>query len=139
MAYYTKKFKLHNRKEPSYKRKWQPLKKSFKRKRRNIFKVIWKRFHKAFYFLMGFVIILLIIGSIYVFGYLQSITEQLPSPDKPFGEKNAASEIFDRNGKLLYRVYGNENRDPVTYKDTPVLLRWSILAAEDIDFYNHSG
>lgn len=139
MAYYTKKFKLHNRKEPSYKRKWQPLKRSFKSKRRSIFKVIWKRFHKAFYFLMGFVIILLIIGSIYVFGYLQSITEQLPSPDKPFGEKNAASEIFDRNGKLLYRVYGNENRDPVTYKDTPVLLRWSILAAEDIDFYNHSG
>jgi len=139
MAYYTKKFKLNNHKDSLYKRKWQPLKRSTNTKRKNIFKVIWKRFHKAFYFLMGFVVILLIIGGIYVFGYLQSVTEQLPSPDKPFGKKNAASEIYDRNGQLLYRVYGNENRDPVTYKDTPVLLRWSILAAEDIDFYNHSG
>jgi len=140
MAYYTKKFKLNNQKESKFKRKWQPLNKNSSGiKKKNTLKVFWKRFHKAFYFLFGFIAILLIIGGIYLFGYLQSITEQLPSPDKPFGPKNAASEIYDRNGKLLYRVYGNENRDPVTYADTPALLRWSILAAEDVDFYNHAG
>lgn len=71
--------------------------------------------------------------------YLQSITNQLPSPDKPFGSKNIASEIYDRNGTMLYRVFGDENRDPVKLDDVPPLLVWSFLAAEDIDFYQHIG
>lgn len=97
------------------------------------------KFKKVFVVGCGFFLIALFIAALYGFGYLQTLTEQLPSPDKPFGKKNAASEIYDRNGKLLYRVYGNENRDPVIMADVPQLMKWSILAAEDIDFYNHSG
>jgi penicillin-binding protein 1A len=137
MAYYSTRFKVNNSKEVNFKRKWKGAKPVSPKKKKR--KIIWQRFKKVFYFISGFLTIILIIASLYAFGYLQSITEQLPSPDKPFGKKNAASEIYDRNGKLLYRVYGNENRDPVVLKDVPILLRYSVMAAEDINFYSHSG
>ena len=137
MAYYTKRFKVNNSKQTSFKRKWKSSKSISPKKNRR--KIFWKRFQKLIYFMSGFLLILTVVGGLYAFGYLQSITEQLPSPDKPFGKKNAASEIYDRNGKLLYRVYGNENRDPVVLSEVPILLRYTIMAAEDIDFYDHAG
>ncbi|HLD03627.1 MAG TPA: transglycosylase domain-containing protein, partial [Candidatus Dojkabacteria bacterium] len=87
----------------------------------------------------GLFLIFLFIGGLLTLSWVQSLTEKLPSPDKPFGQKDTASEIYDRNGKLLYRVFGDENRDPVYIEDVPELMRWAYLAAEDIDFYKHSG
>ncbi|MCA9384070.1 penicillin-binding protein, partial [Candidatus Dojkabacteria bacterium] len=66
-------------------------------------------------------------------------TEDLPSPDKPFGNKNSASEIYDRHGNLLYRVFGEENSDPVNIEEVPELLKWAFMSAEDADFYKHPG
>jgi len=138
MAYFTSKFKIKNSKSPAHTRKWNSVhgKSSSKRK---LFKLNLSRYKKAFYVGCGFLVIVLFIGALYGFGWLQSLTEQLPSPDKPFGVQNAASEIYDRNGKLLYRVYGNDNRDPISIKDVPPLMKYSVLAAEDIGFYQHGG
>jgi penicillin-binding protein 1A len=80
-----------------------------------------------------------VVGLIFLMSYVQSITEDLPSKDKPFGKKSTASEIYDRNGKLLYRVFGDENRDPVDINQVPDLLKWSFLSAEDRNFYSHPG
>ncbi len=146
MAYYTSKFKLNNAKTISRKdalakdraNKWAALR-TPKAKRKLGLRQRLGKFKKVFTLIFGVFVIVLMIGALFAFGYLQSLTENLPSPDKPFGDKSSASEIYDRNGKLLYRVYGNENRDLVSINDVPPLMKWSLLAAEDIDFYNHTG
>jgi len=88
----------------------------------------------------GVVILLIIIGLIWGLSYIQALSEDLPSRDDPFGKhKGNTSEIYDRNGQLLYRMFGEENHDPVDIEEVPDLLKWSYLAAEDIDFYSHNG
>ncbi len=82
---------------------------------------------------------ILIFSAIYILVYLQTISQDLPSPDKPFGIKDVATEVYDRNGKLLYRVFDDEDRDPVDLEEIPPLLIWSYLAAEDIKFFQHEG
>lgn len=109
-------------------------KKSKKKKR-----ITSKRVKKILYILLLTFVVFCFVGLIAVLTYVQSLTEDLPSPDKPFGPKNSASEIYDRNGKLLYRVFADQNADPVKIDEVPELLKWSFLAAEDIDFYEHPG
>lgn len=98
-----------------------------------------KKLKKIFTIFLLFIVVAFFIGLIGVLTYVQSLTEDLPSPDKPFGPKNSASEIYDRNGKLLYRVFADQNADPVKIDEVPELLKWSFLAAEDVDFYSHPG
>lgn len=146
MAYYTSKMKLKNKKSGTsriekYKKDKKNRYSSNERKKRSLLKKknLRAKAKKIFLILLGFFALVVVIGGLFLFGYVQSLTENLPSPDKPFGNQNSASEIYDRNNKLLYRVYGNENRDVVSLNDIPVLLRWTILAAEDVDFYKHPG
>ncbi len=93
----------------------------------------------------GFV--LLFFTIVFVLWYVQKISRDLPSPDAPFGLKNSASVIYDRNGVQLYKVYGNENRDPLELPSEDALITdvvpeevvWAFLAAEDVDFFKHPG
>ena len=80
-----------------------------------------------------------IFATIYTLIFLQSVSQDLPSPDKPFGQKDTATEIYDRNGEVLYRVFDRDDRDPVELESIPPLLIWSYLAAEDIRYYEHEG
>lgn len=91
------------------------------------------------------VLIFVIISSATIFSfiaslkYLQNVSKDLPSPDKPFGRKQTATEIYDRNGELLYRVFDNEDRDPVDLETIPPQIIWTYLAAEDLRFFEHQG
>lgn len=71
--------------------------------------------------------------------FLQGVSKELPSPDKPFGSKQTATEIYDRNGELLYRVFDDEDRDPVDLDTIPPQLIWTYLAAEDLRYFEHQG
>lgn len=86
-------------------------------------------------FFLGFIVLVFL----EFLNYLQTIAVDLPTPEKPFGKKSIASEIYDRNGKLLYRVFDDEDRDPVNLEEIPPLVEWAFLAAEDANFYNHQG
>jgi len=146
MAYSTKiKYKRPNSKKKSTSRRrvrrrnytskrWQKKSNKLKltKKRKNKLKKLAAAF-------AGVAFLGMMVGVIVVLAYLQSISEDLPSPETPFGIKNTASEIYDRNGKLLYRVFGEENRDPVSIDEVPDLLIWAFLAAEDVDYYKHPG
>jgi penicillin-binding protein 1A len=132
----TKKKNLGNNKLTNYiafNQKFSYKKKFIKRiKKQNRLKALF-----AFSWIFVFVIL---VSTIFGLSYLKNISNDLPSPDQPFGKKNMASELYDRNGNLLYRVFGsNDNRDPVELEQVPDLLIWSFLAAEDIDFYSHPG
>ncbi|KKS63356.1 MAG: Penicillin-binding protein, 1A family [Candidatus Collierbacteria bacterium GW2011_GWF1_42_50] len=64
----------------------------------------------------------------------------LPSPktltDYP---SKLTTQILDRNGKLLYKIYKDENRTLVTLDSLPPHVKNAFLAAEDKDFYHHKG
>jgi len=74
-----------------------------------------------------------LIGSIF-------IIVSLPSPKKlttfPYP---ASTLIFDRNDKLLYEIYGDKNRTPISLEQIPDHLRQATIAIEDKNFYQHHG
>lgn len=68
------------------------------------------------------------------------IFKDLPLPTKlasyPFP---ASTQIFDRNGKLLYEIYAEKNRVPVKMEELPEYIKWATVAIEDKNFYKHRG
>ncbi len=72
--------------------------------------------------------------------YLKNLQNSLPSPDQLVERSSEQStQILDREGELLYTVYGDKNRKFVSIEDIPEYIKWSVLAAEDIEFYQHKG
>lgn len=94
-----------------------------------------RRFAKySAFFVFGLIAVFILFIYFYIF-------KDLPNPA---GLKNykvipVSTEIFDRNGKLLYDVYKDENRTPIRLKDLPKHVGQSTIAIEDKDFYKHSG
>ena len=82
--------------------------------------------------------LLVVIGltSIYLFFLLKDI----PGPASL--TKNPApisTKILDRNGKLLYEVYTDYRRTPVSSKDINDFAKQATVAIEDKNFYRHHG
>lgn len=95
---------------------------------------------RSFAYLLSFGIVCAVIGSIVVGLYLKSLERSLPSPDKLVARSSDQSTIlFDRNGNELFKIYGDENRQFVKIDEIPQHTRWALLAAEDIEFYQHKG
>ncbi|MCL4364245.1 penicillin-binding protein [Patescibacteria group bacterium] len=77
-----------------------------------------------------------------IFFYLMFVIfYNLPNPYKlkNFQATPLSTQILDRNGKLLYSVYKEQNRTPVKLKDLPKYVGEATIAIEDKDFYNHGG
>lgn len=49
------------------------------------------------------------------------------------------TEILDANGKVLYKLHGEENRKVVLLQDVPEQVQRAIISAEDARFYEHKG
>lgn len=83
------------------------------------------------------VILITITGYSYL---IFSLTRELPSPDKLAHSGNPlTTEIYDRNGTLLYRLYEGKNRSLVKLDDLPKDLKNATIAIEDQNFYDHAG
>ncbi len=65
--------------------------------------------------------------------------KDLPRPDKIVRREGFATRIYDRNGELLYDIFGDQRRIPVELKDVPEYLKQATIAIEDKDFYKHQG
>lgn len=88
------------------------------------------------YFIIGF-----LTASLFVFvqqTYLFVVS--LPSP-KNIGKVNypQTTHILDRNGRLLYEVYRDQNRTPVQLESVPKYVWQASVAIEDKDFFKHNG
>ena len=71
--------------------------------------------------------------------YVLSLMDDLPEIDRVNEiELNVPLRIFTSDG-LLIGEYGNERRIPILIQDTPSILLDAIIAAEDDNFYSHSG
>ena len=99
-----------------------------------------KKLKKA---LVVFVGVMFFLGCAVLIGlgiYLKKLGNALPSPDKLVDRSSDQStQIFDRNGGLLYTIYGDQNREFVSIDKIPEHTRKAVLAAEDADFYQHRG
>lgn len=75
-----------------------------------------------------------------MFGLFAWYAKDLPTPDKINAKVSAQStQIFDRNGKLLYEVHGDKNRILADWNEIPQNCKNATIAIEDKDFYKHGG
>ena len=69
-----------------------------------------------------------------------SLFKDLPSPTQLKSTPYPVStKIFDRRGKLLYEIYGEQKRTPVKLEEIPEHLIQATISIEDKDFYRHAG
>lgn len=91
---------------------------------------------KLRYFLLGSLITLTIV--LLYQSYL--FVKNLPNP-MSIGKVNypLSTHIYDREGRLLYEIYREQNRTPVSLKNLPPYVYQAAIAIEDKDFYRHNG
>jgi len=64
----------------------------------------------------------------------------IPLPSKLSSENIPVStKILDRNGKLIYEIYTDQKRTPVSMDELPPYIKESTISIEDKDFYKHYG
>lgn len=81
-------------------------------------------------------LLLLVVYSI----LLLTAAYQLPNPSRLISPDNpVTSEIYDRSGQLLYRLYVSKDRMLVKLPEIPKNLIEATLAIEDQNFYHHIG
>ena len=91
---------------------------------------------KLRYFFLGSFLTIVILFFYQSYGFVKS----LPSPQN-IGKVNypLSTHIFDRNGKLLYEVYREQNRTPIHLEVLPSYIKEATIAVEDKEFYQHNG
>ncbi len=86
--------------------------------------------HLAFLFLLSFTFLYLLV----------LLFKDIPSPTKlASGSFPVSTQIFDRNGNLLYEIYAEQNRTPVTIDTLPDYVLQATISIEDKNFYRHFG
>lgn len=81
---------------------------------------------------------LIVAGSSYLF--YQLILKDLPSPITLQSYKPISStKLYDRNHNLLYTIYKDENRTPISIHDVPPYLIDATVSVEDKEFFSHRG
>ncbi|MBI4973872.1 PBP1A family penicillin-binding protein [Candidatus Roizmanbacteria bacterium] len=101
------------------------------------YRIFVSLFSREFRFaILGFLICLVVI----LFYSAYQFVVQLPSP-KSIGKINFAqsTHLYDRNGKLLYEIYRDENRTPIKVSELPAYIKQAAIAIEDKDFFKHNG
>src|SRR5579859_47065 len=66
------------------------------------------------------------------------ILRDLPSPAR-LSSKNLpqSTQIYDRNGILLYTIYNKKNQTFIPLTTIPKQVQEATIAIEDKDFYHH--
>ncbi len=91
---------------------------------------------RMIYFVIGFATAFAVVFLTQTYEFVK----KLPSP-RSIGKVNYSltTHIYDRNGKLLYEIYRDQNRTPIKLSDIPVYDYEASIAIEDKDFFRHNG
>lgn len=93
-------------------------------------------FLKLRYFMIGFITagVLALLSQSYL------MVKSLPSP-RSIGKVNypLSTHIYDRNGKILYEFYRDQNRTPIKLTELKPYVYQASIAIEDKDFFTHNG
>ncbi len=64
----------------------------------------------------------------------------LPLPSQLGSDQlSVSTKIFDRKGKLIYEIFGDQRRTPIELTDIPDYVKKATISIEDKDFYKHQG
>ncbi|MFA5025124.1 MAG: transglycosylase domain-containing protein, partial [Candidatus Shapirobacteria bacterium] len=69
----------------------------------------------------------------------QRVIIDLPNVNEIYNPPKLSTKIYDRNEKLLYQFYEDEDRSWASFGQLPKDLISATLAIEDKDFYKHHG
>jgi len=94
------------------------------------------RFTYRVVILFFFLLIFFILSSLALFAWH---AKDLPQPDKIVRREGFSTKIYDRDGNLLYDVFANQRRTPVSLEEIPQHLKNATIAIEDKNFYKHRG
>jgi len=81
-------------------------------------------------------ILLAFIASFIIFAWY---AKDLPSPGKLSQNTGFSTVFYDRDGKILYEMYKDKNRVPVSLKEISKYVQQGTVAVEDKTFYKHNG
>lgn len=81
-----------------------------------------------------------IMGIVVLFIVFAAFSRQLPNPNTLL-ERNAelSTKLYDRNGKPIFELFGEKNRELVQFEDVSPYVTQATLATEDSNFYQHQG
>ncbi len=106
----------------------------YQRLSRSINKKIPKKVRVA---IVSITVLLAFLG--YTFFTLQT-AYQLPNPNRLTStDRPLTTEFYDRNSKLLYRLYEGKNRSLVKLDELPPFVAEATISIEDKNFYQHFG
>lgn len=80
-----------------------------------------------------------IVGSLFLLGAFAWYSKDLPQPGRIVRRDGFSTQFLDRDGKLLYDVFADQQRTPVKLDQITEYMRQATIATEDKDFYNHPG
>jgi len=84
--------------------------------------------------------LVMVVGGTLMTGMLFAwYSRDLPQPDKIVRKDGFATKILDRNGNLLYEVFADQQRTPITLDQVPDYMKQATIAIEDKNFYSHGG
>lgn len=90
--------------------------------------------------LTTFILIFVLVIFLSVVGIVAYFMTKIPAPDELSNRDLAsATKIYDRNGDLLYDIFKDENRTPVTLVDIPKSMQEATISIEDKNFYQEQG
>ncbi len=81
-------------------------------------------------------IILFFIASTLLFAYF---SKDLPEPGKIKRREGFSTVFYDRNDEIIFEMFEDKNRIPVTIDEVPDNLKNATIAIEDKSFYKHKG
>ncbi len=81
-----------------------------------------------------------IVGA-FLLGFVAFIifSRDLPAPGEIKRSSGYSTTFYDRDGKVLFEMFEDKNRVPVSIKDVPKTLQEATVAVEDKSFYEHKG
>ncbi|HLL61019.1 MAG TPA: transglycosylase domain-containing protein [Candidatus Nitrosocosmicus sp.] len=86
--------------------------------------------------LMIATLMLMFIGTVGIFAWY---SKDLPSPGKVQRTSGYSTVFLDRDGKVIYELYKDQNRIPVTHDQVSDYVKKATVAIEDKNFYKHKG
>ncbi len=96
-------------------------------------KLTWRKLGRLA-LLLGAALLAIFIGMVIVFSF------DLPKPGQIAQyHPTSSTKIYDRNGNLLYDIFGEERRTVVDSNAIPDALKQATVSIEDHDFYHHHG
>lgn len=87
-----------------------------------------------------YLVLPLFLAAIVLALFYMYVIRDLPSPTSlSINTKSYSTQIYDRNGKLLYTFYGDRNQTFVPLAKIPMSMQEATIAIEDKDFYHHGA